>query len=156
MVGQWFLQNVRYKRWIEDSYSGLDCGKSVLSKSLIEHEDRNESQRTIMFLRGRQRRSKKRYQGYLCSSATLLNHCEKPGLLKKAVNLFESNGTRMLASFLILWKLFLGVAQDQKVGEVICVLDALDECKEEGQEVLVHALNAFHMSIAETNGRQNI
>ena len=32
----------------------------------------------------------------------LLNHCEKPGLLKKAVNLFESHGANMLASFLIL------------------------------------------------------
>lgn len=46
---QWFLQNARYKRWIEDTSSGLlwvtadpGCGKSVLSNLLIEHGFQNE------------------------------------------------------------------------------------------------------------------
>ena len=165
---QWFFQNVRYKRWIEDSCSGLlwvtadpGCGKSVLSKSLIEHEDRNESvgaSTTCYFFFKDDNADQKSVTKAVCALLhQLLNHCESPGLLKKAVDLFGSHGTNMLASFLILWKLFLSIAQDQEVGEVICILDALDECEEESQEVLIDALNAFHSSTAETtNGRLKI
>ena len=136
------------------------CGKSVLSKSLIEHEDENESvgaSTTCYFFFKDDNADQKSATKAVCALLhQLLNHCEKPGLLKKAVDLFASHGTNMLASFLILWKLFLGIAQDQEVGEVICILDALDECEEESQEVLIDALNAFHSSIAETNGRLKI
>ena len=161
---QWFLENVIYKRWIEDSCSGLlfvtadpGCGKSVLPKSLIEHEDRNESvgaSTTCYFFFKDDNADQKSVTKAICALLhQLLNHCEKPGLLEKAVNFFESHGTNMLASFLVLWKLFLSIAQDQEVGEVICILDALDECEEESREVLIDALNAFHTSIEETNGR---
>ena len=164
---QWFLQNVRYKHWIEDSCSSLlwvtadpGCGKSVLSKSLIEHEYRNESvgaSTTCYFFFKDDNPDQKSVTKAICALLhQLLTHCERPGLLKKAVDLFASHGPNMLASFLILWKLFLSIAQDQEVGEVICILDALDECEEESQEVLIDALNAFHSSTAETNGTLKI
>ena len=158
---QWFFQNVRYKRWIEDSCSGLlwvtadpGCGKPVLSKSLIEHEDRNESvgaSTTCYFFFKDDNTDQKSVTKAICALLhQLLNHCERPRLLKKAVDL---HGTNTLASFLTLWKLYLSIAQDQEVGEVIDILDALDECEEESQELLIDALNAFHSSTAETNGR---
>ena len=162
---QRLFQNVRYKRWIEDSCSGLlwvtadpGCGKSVLSKSLIEHEDRKRSVgasaiRYFFFFKDDNADQKSVTKAICALLHQLFKHCERPRLLKKAVDLFASHRTNMLASFLILWKPFLSIAQDQEVGEVICILDALYECEEESQEVLFDALNACHSSIVETNGR---
>ena len=39
---------------------------------------------------------------------------------------------------------------DPRADEVICVLDALDECEESGRYEIIYALNAFYSSSKDT------
>ena len=165
---QWFLQNPKYKRWIEDSSSGLlwvtadpGCGKSVLSKSLIEHEFRNEHAEPTttccyFFFKDDSDDQRSVTKAVCALLHQILCDCKKPRLLKKATEFYGSLGTNMMTSFVNLWELFLSIAQDQEAGEILCILDALDECEEGGRKQLIDALNKFHASIKKTNGRLKI
>ena len=60
---------------------------------------------------------------------------------------------RITKSFQDLWEILLQVARDPKAGEIICILDALDECEEPGRSQLSAALcklywdGASHLSL---------
>lgn len=86
---QWFLQNTRYKRRIEDTSSGLlwvtadpDRGESVLSKSLIEHESRNEqakpSSTNYFFFKDDSADQESVTKAICVLSHQILHDCEKP------------------------------------------------------------------------------
>ena len=165
---QWFLQNLKYKRWIEDSSLGLlwvtadpGCGKSVLSKSLIEHEFRNEHAEPTttccyFFFKDDSDDQKSVTKAVCALLHQILYDCKKPRLLKKATESYRSLGINMMTSFVNLWELFLSIAQDQEAGEILCILDALDECEEGGRKQLIDALNEFRTSIKVTHGRLKI
>ncbi|KAL9076312.1 MAG: hypothetical protein Q9161_001028 [Pseudevernia consocians] len=137
------------------------CGKSVLSKSLIEHEFRNEHAEPTttccyFFFKDDSDDQKSVSKAVCALLHQILYDCKKPRLLKKATEFYRSLGTNMMTSFVNLWELFLSIAQDQEAGEVLCILDALDECKEGGRKQLIDALNKFHASIKPTDGRLKI
>ncbi len=127
------------------------CGKSVLSRSLIEHESRNEqakpSTTCYFFFKDDSADQESVTKAFCVLSHQTLHDCEKPALLEKATRVFSSHGSNMTASFLILWGLFPSVAQDQEDGESLCTVDALDECEQGRTEQLIDALMA---SIKET------
>ncbi|KAL7957939.1 ankyrin repeat-containing domain protein [Trichoderma compactum] len=66
---------------------------------------------------------------------------QNPALLTEAiVNEIEAGGERFLASFSDLWHIILTAAQDVYAGEIICILDAIDECENPGRSQLAKEL----------------
>ncbi|GKZ63035.1 hypothetical protein AnigIFM49718_010766 [Aspergillus niger] len=67
----------------------------------------------------------------------------RPELLSDALlDKLKTEGEELIKSFYELWYMLLSVSAQTTAGEVICVLDALDECQDWGQ--LIEAVNKFY------------
>ena len=69
---------------------------------------------------------------------------QKPSLLKYAVNAFDLFGNRLCNMFDRLWDILEGTARDEDAGEIVCILDALDECVESSRNDLIKLLGRFY------------
>ncbi|KAM0804500.1 hypothetical protein BDR22DRAFT_878960 [Usnea florida] len=75
---------------------------------------------------------------------------QKPGLLQYAVHSFQYHGGVLYTMFNELWGILEQCAADPTAGEIVCVLDALDECKEEPRNELIQKLTLFYSSQGES------
>lgn len=147
---KWFLGHHNFKQWLESEGSSLlwvsadpGCGKSVLSKSLIDHELRCTAFRTsCYFFFKDDNPDQKNVANALCALLHQL-FSAKPILLKHALPEFGHNGNDMSRIFDALWRILVRAAADPEAGEVICVLDALDECEESGRHELIERFRRF-------------
>lgn len=69
----------------------------------------------------------------------------KPALLGILAEAYRRNGSTLMLSFSWLWDLFMELTEDRQAGEVVCVLDALDECRLEERQIRIDHLNDFHL-----------
>lgn len=66
--------------------------------------------------------------------------------------MFLEEGKKVPTSFQKLWAMLVKAASDPEAGQVIYIVDALDECDETGREQLIEALVEFHNQAPGTNG----
>jgi ankyrin repeat protein len=158
---EWFLQHRRYKDWRDSRTDNLlwvsadpGCGKSVLAKSLIEHELKcTESVSTCyFFFKDDEEQSK--LQNALCGLLHQL-FTFKPTLLKYALHEVDRNGERLFLETLTLWRLLMNAAADPAAGHVVCILDALDECQERDRYILIDLLKKFYSHSSTTARRRS-
>jgi len=64
-------------------------------------------------------------------------------LIRHALPSYIEIGAALSTTFSKLWSIFIVAATDPLAGDVICVLDALDECNEQEQQRLIKALENF-------------
>jgi ankyrin repeat domain-containing protein 50 len=148
---QWFLQNSKYISWRESDTSAIlwvsadpGCGKSVLAKSLVDKDLLStESRTTCYFFFKDDNTDQKSIARALCG---LLHQIfvRKPHLLRHAVPEYFQNGREFPRLFSTLWDILLRAARDPKAGEIVCVLDALDECEVSGRFDLINNLNRLY------------
>ena len=60
--------------------------------------------------------------------------------------MYSEIGKALSTNFRKLWSIFIAAVTDPLAGDVICVLDALDECNEQEQHALIEALKDFCLS----------
>ncbi|KAJ5710483.1 hypothetical protein N7488_004639 [Penicillium malachiteum] len=68
---------------------------------------------------------------------------------KFAIEAIEKDGEKLKDIFGLLWELFISVASDPAIWDVICILDALDECQQLDRDTLILRLKQFHEKFAE-------
>ena len=158
----WFLKHQRYGDWLACDSSDLlwvtadpGCGKSVLSRSLIDHELQSGPSRTTCYFFfkdiGEQRSATNAISALLHQLCTQ-NH----SVLQQVVRVYQSNGNQLTLSFSWLWKAFLAATSCPEVGEIVCILDALDECEEQDKVTLIEFLNDFYTARSGFAGRVKI
>ncbi|KAH8676615.1 ankyrin repeat-containing domain protein [Tricladium varicosporioides] len=148
----WFLSHRNYQKWIHKQTStlwiagDLGSGKSVLAKSLAENELSSNDLRTttsFFFKSDRPPRADGGSQMLDCICAILHQiFLKKRSMLKYAIAAFEAYLD--LQSFEKLWALLLDVSSDPDAGEIVCIVDGLDECSEYGRCQLIKALDALN------------
>jgi hypothetical protein len=70
---------------------------------------------------------------------------QKPELLGHAVEVFDQNGEeRLKISVDLLWKVLTTTAEDPRAGEIVCILDALDECRHSELQPLLRNICSFY------------
>ncbi|KAI6089429.1 hypothetical protein F4821DRAFT_256851 [Hypoxylon rubiginosum] len=120
------------------------CGKSVLAKYLVDQVLPTTATRTTCYFFFKDDYEDQRN---LESAMRCLLHqifIQKPALLtEKIMKRFDEDG-KLFDSFAGLWDILTGVASHDDAGEIICILDALDECEERGRSRLVAALNELY------------
>ena len=144
---EWFLNHTSFLTWRESQSSSLlwlsadpGCGKSVLSKYLV---DRRGKVLTVtietpivcyfFFKDG----DVERMSGAKAMCAFLHQLImQQPHLYRYAKEDFENKNEKFLTDFDTLWNIFLKAAGDPSSREIICVLDALDECQEHSRKAL--------------------
>lgn len=66
---------------------------------------------------------------------------------------YQRNPSRLTSSFSWLWDLFIVISESTDAVEIICVLDALDECEPESRKVLIQHVNTFCSSQRHSKSR---
>ncbi|TVY19242.1 Vegetative incompatibility protein HET-E-1 [Lachnellula arida] len=147
---KWFLQHSNYTRWKNHPMSSLlwvsadpGYGKSVLSKLLVDKELQTaQSPTTCFFFFKDDNEKQKTATNALCAILHQL-FSQKPELLKYAIEIYDQNGCDLIKDVNVLWRL-LAASADPHAGEIICVLDALDECRKSEFRILIRNLCLFY------------
>lgn len=162
----WFLNNPLFQTWRKDARSRLlwvsadpGCGKSVLSKCLVEEKlaTLNPQHATICYFFFKDISPDSRSVTRALSAILHQLFTKIPGLVEHAVSAFDENGDELSSMFSTMWEILENAAADARAGEVVCVLDALDECEEAQQISLIEKLKTFYTKGEDTIvRRQNL
>ncbi|KAK2770978.1 nacht and ankyrin domain protein [Colletotrichum kahawae] len=150
---EWFFQDHRFLEWL-NSPSGIiwvsagpGCGKSVLAKALIDEQrlSKTPGKTTVcyfFFKAGEERRT-----GSSDALSAVLHQLfdanRGTALIQYAKGPFTSYGENIRDNFHQLWDVLTSCAESPDAGEIVCVLDALDECSERGRQEILKKLKTF-------------
>lgn len=150
---KWFLKHPQFRKWRGDAHSRLlwvsanpGCGKSVLRKCLVEENLAllDPQHATICYFFFKDVSPDSRSISKAISAILHQLFTKIPGLVEHAVPAFDENGDELPSMFSTLWEVLEKAAADIRSGEVVCILDALDECEETQQIILIEKLKAFY------------
>ncbi|KXX76648.1 Ankyrin repeat domain-containing protein 50, partial [Madurella mycetomatis] len=144
----WFVSHELFRGWQESESSRMlwvsadpGCGKSVLAKYLVDSILPADQSRTgcYFFFKDDFEDQKSVLSALCCILRQLF--LQKPILLSDAIlHQFDIDGGTLTSSFSELWKILIKAARDESAGEIICLLDALDECEDQGRSQLAREL----------------
>ncbi|KAK3369440.1 hypothetical protein B0T24DRAFT_708020 [Lasiosphaeria ovina] len=140
----WFLGDNRYLEWLhsKDAHVLLvsappGCGKSVLSALLIEEELRLQwpDEQICHYFFDNQGEQRKATNGIRALLHQLLS--SHPGIVEYVEYDIDKAGSALMGNLGELGQIFNKAVCTKLAGQVICVLDALDECEPEHLTPLV-------------------
>ncbi|KAB5566553.1 hypothetical protein GE09DRAFT_1187085 [Coniochaeta sp. 2T2.1] len=140
----WFLRHDKFQQWLDQESGSLlvsadpGCGKSVLSKYLIDHALPRTATICYFFKDGDQ----KTVRQALCAILYQL-FSQRPFLIDHAMDRFGADGDGLPRSTTSLWAIFCEAVRDRRAGQVIVVLDALDECDESEFKNLMFSMKHY-------------
>ncbi|OCL07139.1 hypothetical protein AOQ84DRAFT_320378, partial [Glonium stellatum] len=152
---EWFFMDDRFRKWRDaDTPSllwvsaGPGCGKSVLSRALIDERRLSTSVTTsticyFFFKDGHEGRTHS--TDALCAMLhQLFTHDPTGSLIKHALPIHKDHGKKLPQNFSELWRILVECASSLNAGEIVCVLDALDECSTGSRRQLIDKLKGFY------------
>ena len=165
---EWFLHHADFLTWRKSQSSRLlwlsadpGCGKSVLSKYLVDRTGEvltiNRKTPTVCYFFFKDG-DVDRMDGAKALCAFLHQLImQQPHLYRYTKEDFRTKSDKFLIDLDALWNIFLKVSEDPSLGEVICVLDALDECREASRKALIAKLvQLFRYRDSINKGRPNV
>lgn len=153
-TGKWFLENDKFLDWRENEGPDLlwlsakpGSGKSVLAKTIIDEglatlSHQKQSAVCYFFFK-----DISPYQRSALSAISAILHqlfSAFPSLVKHALVPYGLNGKELLHLFNEMFGILCQAATDPTVGQVVCVLDALDECSDDDRFSLIEAITNFY------------
>ncbi|KAF2181454.1 hypothetical protein K469DRAFT_740762 [Zopfia rhizophila CBS 207.26] len=161
---EWFLEDEKYRRWWREQKSdllwvsaGAGCGKSVLANFLVDELRSSKSQQIVpstvcsFFFK-----DDNDYQKSAIFALCALLHqlfVVKRRLIYHAVEEFKVKNAAFTKDFATLWKILTMAATDKKNGgNVICIIDGLDECEPRTQKQLIESFIGFHQNLGTSSG----
>lgn len=158
---RWVLENQTYLNWRDSLSNSLlwvsadpGCGKSVLSKSLIDIDSKDLEPETMVchfFFKDNEQQN--RLNIALCA---LLHQIftQEPVLISHAMDAYNRIGDSIQQETTTLWNILLGAVAESKASQIICVLDALDECHSRDVELLIQKLREVFGKKEATNNAE--
>lgn len=145
----WFLENPIFHEWMKSGTGRIlwltadpGCGKSVLSRALIDVTFPMQTDRTTVYFFFKD----DGIQMDICVAMCAMIHqllCQKPHLFNHATETIVQNGATIKDDFDQLWQLFMKLISERDCGPVICLLDGLDECQKTDRGRLTSKLHEF-------------
>ncbi|KAF7902693.1 hypothetical protein EAF00_002596 [Botryotinia globosa] len=167
---RWLLDNSNFQNWKKSELSSLlwvsagpGCGKSMVSKMLIKALSKTSlpgKPRTICyFFFNEDDNLQRTAENALCAILhQILSTLGNSELVWHAISPCNKSGVNIRESFAQMWEILMDVVQDEAAGEIICILDALDECQEKegsGRYMLIEKFQKFHNDFIETTDSRN-
>ena len=151
---EWFTNHKHFQAWQEGDTSKLlwvsadpGCGKSVLARYLVDSVLQTTDSKTICYFFFKDDFEDQRNIGIAMCAILRQLFDQKPSLASnKIIDTITSKGETLTSSFSDLWDILLAAATNGNSGEIVCVLDALDECDESGRAQLADALRSIDWS----------
>ncbi|KAI0138000.1 hypothetical protein F4776DRAFT_670644 [Hypoxylon sp. NC0597] len=148
---EWFTSHQLFLQWKDSKDSTLlwvsadpGCGKSVLAKHLVDNVLLTTNTRATCYFFFKDELEDQRN---LESAMRCILHqvfVQRPDLLTDDVVLRFSEDGQLFASFAGLWDIHVSVAGHKVAREIICILDALDECEEGSRARLANAIKSLY------------
>jgi hypothetical protein len=161
---EWFFDDDRFRRWRDSGVSSLlwvsagpGCGKSVLSRSLIDEGrlSTNVTTSTVchfFFKDGEEGRMES--TNALCAILHRLFTQDPTGsLIRYALPSYQNYGRKLTLNFSELWQILENCARSLDTREIVCILDALDECNAAGRLQLTKQLKEFYFKQDQSSRR---
>jgi ankyrin repeat protein len=157
---EWFLKHPKFLAWRRDTVANLlwltagpGCGKSVLSKALVDEgllNPENPDAKTTSICYYFFKDDAERGSG-VNALRSILHQLfkQKLWLIQHAINDYSTDGPNL--SFGTLWAILMKAVSDTNAGPVICVLDALDECETSTRKSLIKNISSFHCASKTTS-----
>ncbi|RDW70378.1 hypothetical protein BP5796_08775 [Coleophoma crateriformis] len=149
----WALEHPNYLRWRKNTDQRLlwisadaGCGKSVLCRTIVDDDLPEHAVNASVLYFFFKDTSDDQRSGHKAIRSLLHQFISRRfSLVKNVMPLYDELGDKKMdqASFFQLWSVFLAMMRDPDAGEVICLFDALDECREHDQEELIRSINNF-------------
>ena len=157
---QWFLQHTQFRRWQESNYNDLlwlsadpGCGKSVLSRALVDEELATKGSLPTLYFFFKDNAAQSVASLAVCALLHQLFRLNGSLYERHAVSIIDTEGDHLKTDFEALWRLFLTAARDPEAGTIVCILDALDECREADRTKVIAKLKDFYRSAPAFGGR---
>ncbi|MCJ1348152.1 hypothetical protein MMC31_006383, partial [Peltigera leucophlebia] len=140
----WFVSHQVFLDWQESKSSRMlwvtadpGCGKSVLAKYLVDSILPTTDFRTVCYFFFKDDfEDQRNVVSALCCILRQL-FLKKRILLSDAIlDKFDIDGETFISSFNEVWDTLINAAGDENAGEIICLLDAIDECENQGRSQL--------------------
>lgn len=165
---QWFYNDSNFTAWRDSAASGVfwvtagpGCGKSVLARALLSHGHLERTATTVnigstatvessqttlcYFFFKDDDAQRSSINSALCAILHQLFSQEATGnLIEHALPKFTRDGDLLTEGFLDLWNTLVSCAASHTGGDIICVLDALDECESGDRERFIRQLNLLY------------
>ncbi|KAF2968452.1 hypothetical protein GQX73_g5073 [Xylaria multiplex] len=146
---EWFTAHRLFQHWQRETSALLwvtadpGCGKSVLARYLVDDVFPPSATRTTCYFFFKDDFDDQRaLEGALCCILRQL-FIQRPALLSDEIlESFREERDQLFASFHKLWDILIRATKTTDHGEIICILDALDECLD--QTRLAHALTQHY------------
>ncbi|KAL6886916.1 ankyrin repeat-containing domain protein [Trichoderma evansii] len=147
----WFVSHEHFRTWNESNSSVMlwvsadpGCGKSVLVRHLIDSVVKTTESITVCYFFFKDDFSDQRSVTSALSCILRQIFIQKPSLLSDEIlKKFNSGGETFNTSFSELWQIFMQVAEDKDAGEIVCLLDAIDECEDQNSQGRSELLKAL-------------
>lgn len=149
---EWFEDNLDFKKWNTSQSSSMlwisanpGCGKSVLAKYLAESVLPKGESRTVCYFFFKDDFSDQRgATGAICCILHQL-FTERPDLFSEAIaQRLDAHRAHLASSFNEVWDALVAASLQKNAGEIICVLDAFDECADDERSMLSATLRSFY------------
>lgn len=167
---EWFIKDEQFLEWRYSSSStvlwvsaGPGCGKSVLARSLI---DVDLSTNTTSFTLTEGNITEENVQTTVCyfffkdgaegrttasnALSAILHQLfasqAQAELIKYAMQAHRNFGDSLTTNFPELWNILFACAASKQSGNIVCVLDALDECNGKSRRDLITKLQELYLS----------
>ncbi|KAJ9156533.1 ankyrin [Pleurostoma richardsiae] len=150
----WFLEHPLYRSWLNGQESSLlwvsgdpGCGKTVLAKFILETLEEassipGSSFTTCYFFFDEKIASQNTGSSCLLSILhQLIRKHER--LAPHARKAFEYKDTQLVMRVTNLWDVFTEALENHAAGNVICIVDALDECDASSRDRLIERMSAY-------------
>ncbi|KAH8194386.1 hypothetical protein TruAng_011453 [Truncatella angustata] len=155
---EWFTAHRLFQNWREETSALLwvsadpGCGKSVLARYLVDDLFPSSATRTTCYFFFKDDFDDQRtLEGALCCILHQL-FTQKPVLLSDEIlENFREEGEQLFTSFPKLWDILMGATRNQNHGEIICIIDALDECMDQ-----THLANALTQHYSKGKGMSTL
>ena len=152
---EWFLNDERFRRWRDSRTSALlwvsagpGCGKSVLSRSLVDEGRLSTSVATstvcyFFFKDGEEGRTSEA-DALSAILHQLFSRQATGHLIRYALSAHKNFGHSLSRNPSELWRILMDCTKSVDAGEIICVLDALDECDVASRNQIINRLGSFY------------
>jgi ankyrin repeat protein/nucleoside-triphosphatase THEP1 len=134
---QWIYNHHMFASWLGQNSSALlwltghpGSGKTTMSYSLAEHfkDTATKSHNVLVYLCQNKNRQT---DGRAVLIGLILQIVDRHrSLIRHIRPVFERQGSSMIQSFALLWRIFVNLLKDAKMGSPYIIIDALDECEE--------------------------
>ena len=147
----WFLDHVDFLTWRKSQSSRLlwlsadpGCGKSVLAKYLVDRRGEalsvQDNKPTVCYFFFKDGDVERRDGAKAVCALLHQLFMQQPQLYRHAKEDFKNKSDSFLTDLDTLWNILMNAVEDSSQAEIVCVLDALDECQERSRKALVDKL----------------